>query len=280
MQTIEVAIPVADDLQEFLIAELADLDFEAFEQDEGLLRAYIPAARWNDVHREWIEQWLLAQGVTAPIRESIIEPINWNAQWEETIQPVAVGRFLVKPTWAQLPPEHTDRILLEVDPKMSFGTGYHPSTRLMLHFVPDVVAAGDLVMDAGTGTGILAIAAAKVGARHVFAFDVDDWSYENGRENVLINGVEDRVEVVLGGIEVAPEGPFDTILANINLNILLGALEMFRMRLQPGGMLAMAGMLVSDRERMIEALAARDFAVEQERQEDEWWAVGARLTRS
>lgn len=275
MQTVEVAIPVEADHQEVLIAELEDFDFEAFDQEDRVLKAYIPAARWNDVTREWIEQWLVRQGIQVPLRESVIEPTNWNAQWEETVRPVAVPPFIIKPTWADLPPEHADKILLEVDPKMSFGTGYHESTRLMLRLLPRAVTEGDTVLDAGTGTGILAIAAVRIGAARCIAFDIDEWSQPNARENVLLNRVADRVDVRLGGIEVVPEAGFDVILANINLNVLLGLLDAFRTRLNPDGRLIMAGMLRSDGDRMREALGGAGFTVRQEMEEGDWWAVSS-----
>lgn len=276
MPTIEVTIPVEDDLQEFLIAELSDLDFEGFQQEEDVLRAYLPAARWNDTTREWIEQWLIAQGIEPHLTESVFEATNWNARWEETVRPVAVPPFLIKPTWASIPEEHRDLILLEVDPKMSFGTGYHESTRLMLRLMGGVTFSERRVIDAGTGTGVLAIAAAKCGARRVIAFDIDEWSYENGRENVLLNRVDDVVDVRLGGMDVlSEEEDYDIILANINLNVLLGLLPEFHRRLRPDGLLIMSGMLRTDRSRMSDALTGEGFIVEREREEGEWWAVVA-----
>lgn len=278
MQTIEVTIPVGEDLQEFLIAELSDLDFEGFTQEYDVLKAYVPAARWNDVAREWIEQWLVGHGIEPHVGETVIDPTNWNARWEETVQPVAVPPYIIKPTWASLPPEHQDKILLEVDPKMSFGTGYHESTRLMLRLLPLTEPAEAEVLDAGTGTGVLAIAAAKSGASRVVGFDIDEWSFENGRENVLLNSVQDRVEILFGGMDVVPDdATFDVILANINLNVLLGLLPEFRRRLRKGGRLAMSGMLLTDRKRMSGALQRHGFNIIRDREEGEWWAVLATI---
>lgn len=277
MQTIEVTIPVSEDLHEFLIAELNDLDFEAFEQEDEVLKAYVPASRWNDISREWIEQWLISQGIEPALKEVVYEPTNWNARWEETVRPVVVPPFIIKPTWAQLPSEHQDKILLEVDPKMSFGTGYHESTRLMLRLMAGIDFTETLVLDAGTGTGVLAIAAAKCGAQQVIAFDVDRWSFENGGENVILNGVQDRVDVRFGGIEAVQEGEaVDVILANINLNVLLGLLPEFHRRLGAEGRLVMSGMMLQDRLRMASALQENGFSIEREYEEGDWWAVTAR----
>lgn len=272
-QTIELTIYVGDDLQEYLIAELADEDFEAFEQEDDRLKACIPAPRWSDVKREHVEQWLAAQGIATPIEERVVSPQNWNQQWEETIRPISVGAFLIKPTWAELPAAHADQILLEIDPKMSFGTGYHESTRLVLRFLPDVVRAGDRVLDAGTGTGILAVAAVKLGAASAVAFDIDEWAIQNAVENFYLNGVADRVTFRPGSIEVVPEAGFDLVLANINLNVVLGFMPAFAGRLRTGGRLVLAGLLRQDRARVLEEAARHGFTLAQEATENEWWAT-------
>lgn len=272
MNTIELTLHVADRLHEFLIAELADLDVESFVQEEDCLLAYLPAPRWNDVKREHVERWLLAHGAGAPVEERIVEPQNWNAQWEETLRPIAVGPFLVKPTWTSEPPEHAGQIVLEIDPKMSFGTGYHESTRLVLRLLPELVRAGDRILDAGTGTGILAIAALKLGAASAVAFDVDPWAQENAVENIYLNDVAGRAEFRAGSIEVVPEAGFDLLLANINRNVLLDLLPAFAEKTRAGGRLVLAGLLRKDRDRMLEAAAAHRCTLAREAAEGDWWA--------
>lgn len=272
MRTIELTIHVADALQEFLIAELEEMDFASFWQEDDVLRAYLPAPRWTDVKRERIERWLHARGLDAPLEERVVEPQNWNRQWEETIRPLAVGPFLVRPTWQETPNEHADKILLEIDPKMSFGTGYHESTRLALRFLPGVVTGGEQVLDAGTGTGILAIAALKLGAASALAFDVDEWAQQNAVENFLLNGVAEHVTFREGSIEVVKESGFDLILANINRNVLIDFLPHFAEKTQPGGHLVLAGLLHTDRATMRDAATREGFTLEDEAEENEWWA--------
>ncbi len=281
MKTVELVLDVPDRYHEFLIAELADLDFESFTEEADRLRAYGPASAWSAVRREQVERWLRAHDLPDGIEERLVRDENWNARWEETVRPLAVGRFLIKPTWADVPPQHADKLLLEIDPKMSFGTGYHESTRLALRFLPGLVRGREAVLDAGTGTGVLGIAALKLGAASALGFDIDPWSTTNATENALLNGVADRFEVREGSLDVVPETGFDLVFANINRNVLLDLLPGFAAKLvQPapakaGGRLVLAGLLRTDREVMVEAIGGAGFSVYDEATEAEWWSVVA-----
>ena len=273
MDTIELVIPVDEARHELLIARLEEYGFTGFQQAKGALKAYIGADDWSRGKAQYVKSWLRRQGVEGEVEEQRIQPTNWNAVWERSIQPLEVGPFIVKPTWAADPAEAGDRHVLEIDPKMSFGTGYHESTRLMLRFLPELVQAGDRVLDAGTGTGILAIAAVRLGAGSVIAFDVSEWAEKNARENISLNGVADRVDVRQGTIDVVPEVDFDCILANIERDPLIELLPAFADRLAEDGRIALAGLTGDDVPRMREALAAHGFTVEREATENEWWAV-------
>ena len=227
MDTVELTVYVHDVWQDFLIAELSDLDFGVFQQEEDNVKAYIDADQWTAAKRKHVEQWMEAHSLAGVVAERVIPSQNWNARWEESIQPLAIGPFLIKPTWAEMPAAHQDKILVEIDPKMSFGTGYHASTRLVLRFLPSLVKEGDVLLDAGSGTGILAIAAIKLGAAQAIAFDHDPWSQRNAQENLALNKVDDQVTFREGTIETVPEVGFDLILANINRNVLLDLLPVF-----------------------------------------------------
>ncbi len=273
MNTVELLVYIPDDLQEYLIAELSELDFDSFLQEEGRLKAYIASSRWDEVKREQIGQWLVSHGVAEPVVEHVVPAQNWNQRWEETIQPIQVGIFLVKPTWAEVPEESTARIVLEIDPKMSFGTGYHESTRLALRFLPEMVQGSERVLDVGTGTGILAIAAVKLGASEAVAVDIDEWAQQNAVENLYLNDVADRVSFRAGGLEVVPESGFDLLLANINRNVLLDYMPSFYEKLGQKGYLMLSGLLQQDRETMLAATVAQGLIVVSEATEGIWWAV-------
>lgn len=276
MKYIKLVIRIADEYQEGLITELLDMDFEGFEQRENQIITYITKKNLGINDRERIDQLLAAyQGEGFIESEEVVADQNWNEQWEETIQAQTVGKFFIKPTWVHdAVPD--DKLLLEIDPKMSFGTGYHETTRLMLQLLPEIVQEGDTVIDAGTGTGILSIAAVKLGAKQSLAFDIDEWSITNTKENILLNEVADRITVKKGSSEIiANSEKADLILANIERNTIIKILPDLRDKLKTGGFLALSGLLESDAKAIENELGNR-FDVVKIIQENEWIALSAR----
>ena len=274
--TLALTIALPDRYHELLMAELADLGFEAFEETgHGQLVAYGPLRVWGDVPREQIAGWLAQRDLPVQMQEATVEEQNWNARWEATIRPLVVGRFLVRPTWSEQEDDHADKIELLIDPKMSFGTGHHESTRLVLRLLPPHVSQGDRVLDAGCGTGVLAVAALKLGAAQAFGFDIDPWAERNAAENAELNGVADRFEVHEGSVEVVPDILYDVVLANINLNAHRQLVPDLVRRLAPGAPLLMAGLLRSDHEAIAEVLARSGYRITEEAVENEWMALVA-----
>jgi len=274
MDYIELRISIKDDFQELLIAELFDRDFEGFEQDDDLLIATIPSNRFDDSKREEIERILMALGTDSSIlSEKVIGPQNWNEEWEQTIQPQTIGKFYVHPTWNSFDGDLGDKIDLMIDPKMAFGTGYHATTRVMLEWLPEVVNKGDKVLDAGTGTGILAIAALKLGAKSAFGFDIDEWSETNAKENILLNEVE-NFQVKLGSTEVIPAGgKYDLILANINRNALIDLLPELTEKLSDNGKILLSGLLEEDENIIRNQDSVQKLKYIDTRQHGEWIAI-------
>ena len=156
---------------------------------------------------------------------------------------------------------------------MAFGTGYHATTRVMLEWLPEVIQEGDTVLDAGTGTGILAIAALKLGAESAFGFDIDEWSKTNAQENILLNGVE-NFEVKLGSTEVIPDGKkYDVILANINRNALIDLVPVLLTFLKEGGKLLLSGLLEEDEPIMLKQKGLQKLNHKGTHQHKEWIAI-------
>ena len=275
MKYVKLVIHVADEYQESLIAELFDMDFDGFEQREEQIITYITKENFGIGDRERIDQLLAAYPGEGFIEsEEIVEDQNWNEQWEETIQGQIIGDFYVKPTWVQDDPPK-NKVLLEIDPKMSFGTGYHETTRLILKMLPNVIHQGDRMVDAGTGTGILSIGAVKLGAREVFAFDIDEWSINNTKENLLLNEVTEAISVEQGSSESIPSDmEVDVVVANIERNTIMEIFPDLKSALKKGGQLLLSGLLESDKPAMLELLK-EEFEVVDVPRENEWIAVHA-----
>ena len=236
-------IAVSDDEQaEILTAELADFPFESFETEGGLLKAYIPAVRLSGCKTD-VDALLARRGVEG--RYAVIPTQNWNASWESDFPPVDVeGRLRIRaPFHDPAPAGEMEAVVL---PRMSFGTGHHATTWLMSRAVLGLGVAGRTGLDMGSGTGVLSIVAAKCGAEHVDAVDIDDWADANCRENIAANGVADRITPMLGDVRRIAGRHYGFILANINRNILLADMPAYAAALDAGGDLVMSGFLEPD----------------------------------
>lgn len=266
------------DVAERLVADLSEIGAEGFEErDGGTVVAYIPEAVWK-LSEVAIRSLMADYGVTVEAVEYFGDR-NWNEEWEATIQPIDVAPFRIRASWHGTPTP-PDRVELIIDPKMSFGTGYHETTRLMLRALSQFVKGGERVLDAGTGTGVLGIAALKLGASTCFGFDIDEWSTDNASENAERNGVEDIFEVVEGDQSVVPDGVYDLVLANINRNALLAMMNDLLSFLAPDGALGLAGLLITDRDDVMKELDSRPVTVVTESTEGEWWSVWVKHAHS
>jgi ribosomal protein L11 methyltransferase len=274
--TVALRLPVPADLDDLLVAELAERGFEAFAREGDALVAYGPVGVWDDAARAAVGAWLSARGLPADVAADVIAPENWNARWEASIAPVAAGPFVVAPTWAEPGPAFEGRLVLRVDPKMSFGTGHHPSTRLALALLAPRVPPGARVLDVGTGTGVLAFGALKLGAASAVGCDIDPWSVPNAAECAALNGVADRFEVREGDLDAVPEADFDLVLANIIRSVLVPMLPALAAKTAGGGHVVLAGLLTAERAAVLAAATAAGLTLADEAGEGEWWACALR----
>jgi ribosomal protein L11 methyltransferase len=239
MDYIELQVQISPDYTDILMAELAELGFESFvETDEGL-NAYIIESDFDEqALRELVAKY---EPQTAIVYElSSLEKRNWNAEWERDYEPIEVAdQVRVRASFHQL--EARFRYDIIINPKMSFGTGHHETTAMMMEQQLGFDFAGKTVLDVGSGTGILAILAAKMGATSVVAFDIEEWAVENARENAELNACP-QVTVFQGTIDdVAPTDRYDIVLANINRNVLLAEIPIYTNLLSDSGKLVVSG---------------------------------------
>jgi ribosomal protein L11 methyltransferase len=230
--------------QDFAIANLMDFGFEGFDQNDQGFQAYIPERLVGENSRnEMSDAVSNSDYVCEIVGEERIMPRNWNEEWEKSIKSQFIDPFFICPTWVDDPqPEGSIRIV--IDPKMAFGTGNHETTRLIMRLLPNLVKPGVSVLDVGTGTGILAIAALKVGASHAFGFDIDEWSFNNATENSAQNGTESSFEVAIGSFETVPAGEtYDLVIANVNRGILIDMSSDIVHSAKSGGTVVLSGLL-------------------------------------
>lgn len=233
--------------QDLLIAHLSEAGFEGFEQNDEELKAFIPAGNYD---RELIRE--MAFKYQLGYSEEWIPEQNWNRVWESEFHPVVVDDFVGVRADFHEPLKGVEMEII-ITPKMSFGTGHHATTTLMIREMRGLDFSGKRVLDFGTGTGILAILAEKLGAEQVLAIDHDDWSIANAAENLEQNNCGKTVLRKTDRVE--GDGSFDIILANINRNVIVENFSALFNHLSPGGSLLISGLLSSD-ENEIQLLAA------------------------
>jgi len=274
---IEISLPLPSREElELLVQALSELGFEGFQETESELLSYVNKAAWNEKLDLRIKEILnnIAGGDTAPKLREIREQ-NWNQEWEKTIRPIEIGKsILIKPTWCT--EQNTgNRIVIQIDPKMSFGTGYHETTRLMLRMLEKYAHSSQSVLDVGTGTGVLAIAAVKLGASRSAAVDTDPWSLENARENIELNGVAGQVSLSGDPLSHFKSAGWDLVAANLTLNTNILLLPEFLRILKKGGILLLSGMLATDRESILKSFKGTGLEFLEELTENEWIAIAA-----
>jgi ribosomal protein L11 methyltransferase len=221
---------------EILSAELFALGCESAVEQGKSMQVYFPENLVDAVLQENLSR--IANQFSVSISQLLLEDKNWNAEWEKDFQPVLVDGVCV--VRAPFHPEISELINIVIEPKMSFGTGHHETTWLMLSEMASLNFEGKEVLDMGSGTGVLAIYAAKKGAVSVDAIDIDAWAYENCIENIERNH-SPQVRTWMGGAELLGKNHYDIILANINRNILLKDIKLYTSVLKPGGFLMMSG---------------------------------------
>lgn len=262
-------IQVSSDLMDILVAEMGDLGFEGFIENENGFEAYLPAADFKEQDLiALLENYNLP---SAALQIKVVAPQNWNADWERNFEPVCIDTTLrIRAPFHAPDPAFPLELLIQ--PKTSFGTGHHETTYTIMRLMLEMEMQGKTVFDYGSGTGILAILAMKLGAQEVFANDIDLWAAENIYENMALNAV-DGISFLQGDLSVAPAGPYDIILANINKNILLSSFEGLRPLLKEAGCLFISGFYDTDLTDLLAVAKKQGFKLVKQVSKNNWTAA-------
>lgn len=240
----KLSISTTEEQGEILIAYLSDYPFDSFDYEGELLNGYIPQAEFAEC-REAVEELLHNEGILDFYFEEIKQQ-NWNAAWESNFDEVEVqDKVLIRAPFHKAHP-HYNGLEIIIQPKMSFGTGHHATTRLMVESLLEMDLQRKQVLDMGSGTGVLAIVAAKLGAESVLAVEVDEMAEESVRENIELNEVGSRVVSICGDASAIEGKLFDIVLANINRNVLLADMRAYVATLVKKGVLVISGFLEED----------------------------------
>jgi ribosomal protein L11 methyltransferase len=241
---------------------LNEIGFDGFEEDDNNLKAFIPDNKFDK---------LILQKTIEPFHiifsETTIEETNWNTVWESSFEPVVVDDFVAVRAHFHEPVNEVKYEII-ITPKMSFGTGHHATTYMMLEQMAIADFKNKTVLDFGTGTGVLAILAEKMGAKKIIAIDNDEWSIENANENIKRNNCV--VVEIKPGATADTETRFDIILANINKNVILENLALLTQQLLPGGILLMSGLLVADEQEILSECNKKGFKFDAKSERHNW----------
>lgn len=261
-----VTIPCDEATQEILVAILGEKGFDSFQETEEGLEAYIEEGLFSEKE---LEETLLPFSLRFSVAP--MDDKNWNEEWEKNFESIDIdGECYVRAPFHETRPEIAKEVIIK--PQMSFGTGHHSTTYLMLKtLMNDIDVHNESVLDVGCGTGILAIYAKKYGAKHVEAFDIDEWSFNNTPENILLNEIE-KFPVYQGTISSVPleKDKYGIILANINKNVLLEEIPLYTEKIAKNGYLVLSGFYENDVKDLEEAALNHGLKLQNQRLMNNW----------
>lgn len=275
MNYIELSITFSEiePWRDIMVSNLAEKGFESFVETKTGLQSYIPE---NDFKEELISEYASIDAI-AEMTFKTIQDENWNAEWEKNFDPVFVEDKL-----AIVAPFHkgefSQKMVVTIQPQMSFGTGHHQTTWLASKRLFDLEVKGKRILDMGTGTGILAVLADKLGAADIYAPDIDEWSYRNAQENSALNSCK-NVTIAHGDHTLLKGRTFDLIVANINKNILISHFEHYAAALINDGILLISGFFETDKTDLVDHAGKFGFVFERIDTKDEWALVQLRLKK-
>ncbi|TAH25440.1 MAG: 50S ribosomal protein L11 methyltransferase [Cytophagales bacterium] len=258
---------------DLLTALLLDIGCDSFSEEPNQLIAYIEESVFDQNKLKNILQTIKEQSIHLEYQVAKLENKNWNAEWENNFEPVKVkNECIVRASFHPIDKQYTYDII--INPKMSFGTGHHETTHMMLEHLLDIEVENKIVMDAGAGTGILSILASMKKAKAVTAFDIEDWAYNNAIENIKLNNCN-QITVLQGTINTLnlPFNKYDIILANINKNVLLEEISVYYKFLNHRGILILSGFFENDISDLNTVAQASNLLLEKTNVKNNWSSI-------
>ncbi|WHZ26000.1 MAG: Ribosomal protein L11 methyltransferase [Nitrospira sp.] len=273
---IDVCIQECFDAGE-LLSRLDDPDIQGAWEDEGFVHLYWPADQWNETRLAAVRLVLadLAPWIgDVPISVRQVPDQNWNEAWARSVKALRIGRLIIRPSWEPVALSPKD-IEIVLDPKQAFGTGHHATTRMMLEWLQKEIHGGEVVLDVGTGSAILAMAAVKLGAASAIGVEVDSVAVDCAREYVVQNGLKDRIEILCGSLVDLPQEKrkvAELVLANLDRQTILDLAGDLVSSASEGARIMVSGILVEQQLEIVDRFSGLGLACS-ERREDEGWVA-------
>lgn len=273
---IEISLPMPDPAEDAVTNFLFELGATGNSVQNGILSAYFRESTWEKQKHEKLLRYLdqlneLHFSIQIDqLQIQTIEDQDWNAIWKQSIEPICIdGKILIKPSWIDVSPLPNLHVI-EIDPQMAFGTGAHATTQLMLKFIIKHIGNSIRILDIGTGTGILAIAAAQLSEARIVAFDNDPIAAATARQNFQKNRIDHKIAVFCGTLDAIKANQFDLVLANINRTTIVPLLSDICDKLKLSGMAILSGILIEEKDELVRNINQFPLKTVDEMQMDEW----------
>ena len=262
-----------------MYGELVDETILNADKDKVAVSIFVPKEKPIAEFRAFLQDRFRTLGLSVSIEVEGVSEDDWAENWKKYYKPISLGRVTIVPAWESYEAK-AGEVIVRMDPGMAFGTGTHETTRLVMRILQDVIVGGERVLDVGTGSGILSICASKLGAKEIFAYDIDPVAVRVAKENALADGCDNitvGVSDLLAGVDRT--APYGVCVANIVADIILRMLPDIGALLAPGAPLILSGIIAPRKEDVIAAAAQYGFLVEREEQENDWVALLVRRAK-
>lgn len=269
--------------RENVFGEIYQLNPNDYPEEGVLVKAYLPVTSFLGETVEAIKESinnLLLYDIDLGLNSISISEVHeeeWATAWKKYYHPVKISkRFTIVPTWEEYEPVNSDELIIELDPGMAFGTGTHPTTVMCIQALERVVQEGDLVVDVGTGSGVLSISSALLGAKHVHALDLDEVAVRSAKINIKLNKVQNRVDVSQGNLLDGVNEQADVVVANILAEVIMRFTDDVAKVVKPGGYFIASGIIQPKKEDVKQAIISSGFTIEEIIQMEDWVALIAK----